>query len=116
MDKEIAVNKTLRDLRSTKILTSNDSGYARKYLEILWSAGYEEGRRRLYAAFKKSITLYNIPQQKKIKTFESAAEASRQTKIPLRSIYHATQRDSISMKGFYWRYEPTSSTESSPQP
>jgi len=103
-----AVNKVLRDMKMHGLITLDEygevrSGEARFFLNALWVAGLEEGNRKQYAGFKKTVILYNT-EGIEVDRFESVAEASRRKHISIKTIYQALTRNSISRNGHYWRY------------
>jgi hypothetical protein len=104
MDQDRAVNKILRDLKQFELIKADDEGHIRLHLQRLYTAGWEEGNKRIFANFKKTIILYN-KYNEPIAEYESAEEAARQTKCSVKGIYSAVYRKSVSRNGNYWKYK-----------
>lgn len=109
MNQERAINRILRDMKMAGLITTDESGdirsgEARFYLNALWVAALEEGKRKNYAAFKKTVVLLS-KEGKVLGKYESAEEAARQRKCGVRGIYNSIWRNADKHIGNYWKYE-----------
>jgi hypothetical protein len=104
MDNERTVNKILRDIKFEGLIDINDAPSLRKYINAAYVSGLEEGKKKSYAANKKTVILLNRNGDI-IREFESAEEASRQMKVGVRGIYHSIYRDKKNHIKNYWKYK-----------
>jgi len=104
MDNERAVNKVLRDMKQIGLIVEENGGIARVFLNALFVAGLEEGKKKGYASNKKTVILYD-KAGKELKRYESAEEAARQRKCGVRGIYNSIYRNAEIHHGNYWKYE-----------
>ena len=104
MDNERVVNKILRDVKMEGLVIESDAPFLRKYINAAFVAGTEEGRRKGYAAFKKTVILIDIKGDV-IREFESAEEAARQMKVGVRGIYNSIHRNLKVHHKNYWKYK-----------
>ncbi len=104
MEREICINRVLRDMRLLGIIPEDNIGDARIYANAIWVASYEERTRELLAHNKKKVVQYNRGDQE-IATFSSIAEAARANKCSRDVVDDSiTGRVEISRKGYYFRY------------
>lgn len=103
MDNERAVNKVLRDMKSIGIIIEENGGIARVFLNALFVAGLEEGKRKGYAAFKKTVYYFD-KNGKLLSEYESAEEAARRNKVGVRGIYNSIYRSTKIHHRNYWKY------------
>jgi hypothetical protein len=103
MNIDRTVNKTIRDLQSFHLIKEDVSGIIRKHLLWLAVACYEEGKRKHYAANKKTVILCHYDRI--LAEYESAEEAARQNKCSVKGIYSAIRRHSTSHNGNRWEYK-----------
>lgn len=91
-------------MKSIGIIVEDNGGIARVFLNALYVAGMEEGKRKGYAAFKK--TVYHFDKNGKLlNEYESAEEAARRNKVGVRGIYNSIYRNAKIHHGNYWKYK-----------
>lgn len=104
MDNERTVNKILRDIKMEGLVSDSGAPFLRKYINAAFVAGNEEGRKKGYAANKKTVILLNRSGAI-IREFESAEEAARQMRVGVRGIYNSIYRKSEIHHRNYWKYK-----------
>ena len=104
MDREVCINKVLRDMKMFDIIHEDKEGEARIFLNALSVAVYEQRTKELLAHNKKRVIQYNKKDQE-IARFSTIAEASRANKCSRDVIDDSvTGRIKVSRKGYYWKY------------
>ena len=104
MDRETAINKTVRDLKMFKLIGEDNIEDVKFYLNLLCQVVYEDARRHLYAVNEKPIIHFDI-KGTPLEEFKSVAEAARKKKVSIKTLYQHLFRQSVSKHGDYWRYK-----------
>lgn len=109
MEKGIAVNRVLRDLKQRRLITLNKFGdirteEVRQFAEALWVAGWEHGRNKLTAHNEKKVIKYNR-FGKPITEYRSVIEAAKKSHCSPQGIYSAIERKSTTRRGYIWKYK-----------
>jgi hypothetical protein len=108
MDREVIINKILRDLKSFDLIKEDDSGHIKKHLEFLYGAAWWEGRRSGIGGHRKrqvELYVYDIFKD----SFNSEREASNITKESESTIKRALRSGEATSKGHVWKYVETKS-------
>jgi hypothetical protein len=105
MDKDICINKVLRDLKLQELISKDisgeiRSGEARRYLEALWVAGMEYG----LSICNKNQVIQCDKYGVKIKQFDNITDAGKKTGEKVKTIYEAIRRKHSTRLGFKWKY------------
>ena len=102
MDKDLAVNRVLRDFVTRKLIYEEDQEEVRVHLNELWVAGCECKRGTPSGNGRKIIQCDR--QGKKIGDYGSIAEASRKLKIHRDAIDRSIRYKRITKRGHIWKY------------
>lgn len=102
MDNERAVNKILRDMKSIKLITEENGGYARVFLNALYVAGYEARAKEIGFRFQRKIELYIYDNP--AGTFLGLEEAVIKSKDSGSTIKRALRYGIATKKGHIWKY------------
>ena len=103
MEKDIAVNRIVRDMRIGGIICEDCIGEVRKYVDLAWVAGYENGRFEIDQRSNKKIGQYDR-RGILINVFKSRKEAAKMTHYTERAIYNSMYRGAVNKHGWNWKY------------
>lgn len=103
MEKDIAVNRIVRDMRMGGIICEDCLGEVRKYVDLAWVAGFERGRYTEFGHGSKKIGQYD-KHGILLNTFGSKKEAARKTGFTEDGIYKAMLRGTPTKQGWIWKY------------
>jgi hypothetical protein len=103
MEKDIAVNRIVRDMRMGKIICEDCIGEVRRYVDLAWVAGWENGSKEIFHHSNKPIGQYDR-RGKLINVFKSRKEASAKTHFSEKGIYNAMCRGTATKQGWTWKY------------
>jgi len=106
MEKDIAVNSVLRDMKMDGLISEDYSGEVRVYLEALWVAGWEYYRRyETHHNGNVSPVAYFGNDDKKLGEYPSVSEACRKLRIPRKTIDSVLSGKVRRMRnGHYFKY------------
>jgi hypothetical protein len=76
MDMEVAVNRVLRDMKMSGLISEDANGEVKVFLSALWVAGHENGIHKMAVRKNKPVVLYNI-EGKVLGEYESIVEAAK---------------------------------------
>lgn len=120
MNQEITIIRILRDLKFLDLIVKDitgeflPDGEYKPFLNAIYTAGYEEGRRSLGIAQERKIEQFNR-QGEKIKEFDSILKAAKKVKCSDRLISRALKSGKPTRSGYIWKYTMVSQTELIPQ-
>jgi hypothetical protein len=103
MEKDIAVNRIVRDMKMGGIICEDCIGEVRKYVDLSWVAGYENGRTEINQHSNKMIGQYD-KRGKLVHAYKSRKQASRITHFSENGIYKAMCRNAPTKQGWIWKY------------
>jgi len=120
MDQEVVINKILRDLKLMEIISEENGGRARIFLNVIWVAGYEYAMReeRKNNNRERPIIQYDI-NHKPIKEYRSIIDACRKLGYARNTvILRALKTGTLTQKRHLWEYKkgPASVTDPQPKP
>ena len=104
MHKDIAVNKILRDLQSSNIIMKEDVGMVRIHLGYLWTAGWDEGRKKTIHYTNKEVHQCD-KEGHVLAVYKSATDAAKQLNCTRETIYLAIAEKRLTRKGHYWKHK-----------
>lgn len=103
MNQETVINKVLRDLKMVGLVDEISNGEFKPYLNMLYVAGWEQGKKSLGGHKKRKIELYDTRKNIKI-PFDSIVVASHTIKDSIRTINRCLQSGIATKKGHVWSY------------
>jgi NUMOD1 domain len=103
MEKDTAVNRIVRDMRMGGIICEDCIGEVRKYVDLAWVAGYENGRHIEFGHGSKRIGQYD-KNGNLLNIFGSQKEAARKTGFTANGIYKAMMNGRRTKQGWTWKY------------
>ena len=103
MDIHVIVNKTLRDMKQFGIISEENAGEARKYLELLALACWEQGTKYYGRCNGKKIIQYDR-YFVEINDFPNQLKASFAVGYSDRAINRALKTGKMTRAHHYWRY------------
>jgi hypothetical protein len=103
MEKDIAVNRIVRDMKMGGIICEDCLGEVRKYVDLAWVAGYENGRKQVNQHGNKPIGQYD-KKGKLVNTFKSRIEAARMTHFSEAGIKRSMEEERPTKQGWIWKY------------
>jgi hypothetical protein len=106
MTQELVIRSIMRDMRTAKIVTDENSNLVQQFLEQSWVAGWEYYRR--YEMHRtgniRAISEFGRKNEK-LGDFPSIAEAERITKVPRKTMQSVLNGSVKRMRnGHYFRY------------
>jgi hypothetical protein len=103
MERDVIINKILRDLKAFELIKDDDCGHIRKHLELLYGAAWWEGRRSLggHKRVKLELYIYDIFKD----SFDSEKEAVRISKDSEMTIKRSLRSGRATKKGHIWKYK-----------
>lgn len=103
MEKDVIINRILRDLKAFELIKEDDSGFIREHLEFLYGAAWDNGRKTIGHG-SRAIELCD-KNEKVINSFYSIEDAALRTKRTPDGVFKALTRKSITKNGYHWRYK-----------
>jgi hypothetical protein len=106
MERDVVLNRILRDMKMSGLISEESNGDVKIYLNAVYVAGLEAGKKslghgsKIIQQFDRSGNLIN--------TFSSLKEAALKTKVTCNGIYKAISQERPTSKGYIWKYKTTS--------
>ena len=104
MNKEIAINKTVRDLKLFKFIREDNTEDVKFLLGLLWQVAWETRMHDFGEFRERKIEQYNR-NFKKINEFDSQLKAAKKVGYSDRAILRALQTGKRTRAGHYWKYK-----------
>ena len=111
MDREIVVNKILRDLKFMGLVSEDTNGEFKPFLGALFVAGYEQARIEFAARTKKPVVQYNINMEF-LKEYDGIEDAAKALKVSRETIARAIRTSRLTSKNHFWKFKVISKQQS----
>jgi len=102
MDKDVCINRVLRDMKLQGLISEEANGEVKIYLNAVWVAGYEHKTKELGYLHRKGVIQYDA-NWKEIRRFEGIKVASIKVRCDNLTIERAIKSGKLTRKRHYWK-------------
>lgn len=104
MNQDIAVNRIIRDMKLAELLTDDNCGEARIYLNALWVAAWEARGKVL--ADQRSLSIQQFTSDGKfLEEYHNILIAAHKAKYSRGTIYTSLNSGEPTRRGHIWKYK-----------